>query len=61
MILIPMNEEFTLEKMPEYSFRVKNGVLQGRTNEDFTWYDVITFTLDDIRNGKLGCLECYQG
>ena len=58
--MIPQFEEFKLSKYKNLIFRIDNGVLQGRTDDAFTWTDVVSFTIEDIKEGKAGCLECFQ-
>ena len=59
MITLPLEVEFTLEKS-NLIFKIdsKNNLL-GRTVDSFEWYDVLSFSVEDIKNGKLGCLECF--
>lgn len=59
MITLPIEVEFTLEKS-NLIFKIDNeNNLFGRTTDSFVWYDVLSFSVEDIRNGKLGCLECF--
>lgn len=59
MITLPLEVEFTLEKS-NLIFKIdsKNNLL-GRTVDGFEWYDVLSFSVEDIKNGKLGCSECF--
>ena len=57
-MVVPQNLEFTLEFINNCVFRVRNGVLEGRTIDAFTWYKVVSFSIADIEDGRLGCLEC---
>ena len=55
MITIPLNKEFKIEAIPELTFKIENNVLLGRMIDDFTWYPVVSFSIEDIRAGKCGC------
>lgn len=60
MIIIPLNKEFKIEAIPELTFKIENNVLLGRMIDDFTWYPVTSFSIEDLKSGKCGCLECLH-
>ena len=58
MLKIPQNKEFIVKGFDNIIFRFNNqGVLQGRTEEEFTWHTIKS----KINNNILSCLESCQG
>lgn len=58
MLKIPQNKEFKIKGFDNIIFRIDDkGVLQGRTEEEFTWHTIKSKIKDNI----LGCSEGYQG